>query len=427
MSMAENLATEFELGPAPEHDLFSNHHRYGDLDDWNAAMQDLHSKGGIFRVERKGVHPFWAVIDYKAITEIATQPELFTNAPRIRLMTDEQYARVQASPTKTLIHMDGEEHKHFRALTADWFRIDKVRGLESRLTEMSQQAIAKLEAAGGEVDFAEDIAMPYPLQVILNILGIPEEDFGFMMKLTQDFFGEEDPDLKRDPNATSSRAEVMKDFADYFNDLTRARRKNPTDDLASVIANGKVQGKLLTDHEALSYYILVATAGHDTTSSTMAGACHAFIENPDQMRFLQENPGQIKKAVEEMIRWTSPVRHFTRTAQADTEILGQKIKKGDLVAMSFRGGNYDPKVFPDPLKFDVQRREAVKQLSFGFARSAHVCLGNMLARSEIANFYSHLLPRIETIEFNGTPTTSKTTTVGGHKTLPIKYTLKPAA
>ena len=424
MANAAAIDSDFEVGEAPAHDLFSNQFRYGDLVDWNHAAQGLHEIGPIHRVERKGVPPFWAVVDYAAIREIQSQPDVFTNAPRIRLATNEQLSRIQANPTKTLIHMDGEEHKHFRALTSDWFRLDKVRGLHSRLEELNQEAMTKLEAAGGEVDFATDIAMPYPLQVVLKVLGLPEEDFPMMLKLTLEFFGEEDPDFKRPEGSANSRAAIMKEFKDYFMDMTRDRRKNPTDDLASVIANGRVDGRPLTDHETVGYYILVATAGHDTTSSTMSSGLQALIENPDQLRMLQDDPGKMKLAVEEMIRWTSPVRHFMRTAQQDTEVQGQKIAKGDWLCLSFRAANYDPKVFADPLQFNIERQEARKHLAFGFG--AHICLGNMLARAELNNLFTTLLPRLDSIELNGTPTIARTTNVGGHKSLPIKYTLKAA-
>lgn len=412
---------EFEVGPAVEFDLFSNHHRYGDLEDWNRTVQLMHEQGGLHRIERQGVPPFWAVIDYDAIREIQRQPDVFTNAPRIRLATNEQLARIKASPTKTLIHMDGEEHKSFRGLTADWFRMDKVRGLSERLEELSAEAISKLESHGGACDFAVDIAMPYPLSAVLKVLGLPEQDFPQMLKLTQDFFGEEDPDFARAEAPAERRAAIMKEFTDYFMDLTRARRANPTDDLASVIANGKVDGRALSDHETVSYYILIATAGHDTTSSTMSGGLQALIDNPEQLRKLQEQPERIKLAVEEMIRWTSPVRHFMRTAQQDTEVQGQKIAKGDWMCLSFRAANFDPKVFENPLTFDVERKAARRHVSFGFG--AHMCLGNLLARNELNSLFTHLLPRIKHIELADTPTLSKTTCVGGHKTLPIRYTL----
>ncbi len=415
---------DLAVGPAPENDIFSDHHRYADLDDWNAEAQRLHGLGPIHRIERQGVPPFWAVVGFDAVREIESQPAVFTNAPRVRLATNEQLARIRESPLKTLIHMDGEEHVAFRDLTADWFKLDRVRGLSDRLTELSHEAIATLEANGGSCDFATEVAMPYPLQAVLKVLGLPESDYDNMLTLTQDFFGEEDPDFAREEAPAERRKAIIGEFTDYFINLRRSRQESPTDDLASAIANGLVKGSPISDLEAVSYYVLIATAGHDTTSSTMSGGLEALIHHPDQMRQLQADPSGIKLAVEEMIRWTSPVRHFMRTAQQDTEVQGVRIAKGDWLCLSFRAANFDPNVFEDPLRFDVTRKAARKQMSFGFG--AHVCLGNTLARNELVNLFTHLLERLDTVELAGTPTISKTTCVGGHKTLPISYSLKPA-
>lgn len=270
-------------------------------------------------------------------------------------------------------------------------------------------------------DFAVDVALPYPLQVILKILGLPPEDFPRMMMLTQELFGADDPDLQREPPTPEVLAEVLMDFYGYFTELTTARRAQPTDDLASVIANGLIDDEQMPDLETLGYYVIVATAGHDTTSSAMAGGMQALIDHPDQLAKLQDNPGLMANAVEEILRWTAPVRHFMRTATADTEVLGQEIKAGEWLYLSYKAANLDPKVFDDPLTFDVERTSADRQVSFGYG--VHFCLGAQLARNEIRSLFSHVLPRIESIELDGDPSTMKTTFVGGHKTLPIRYTL----
>ena len=173
----------------------------------------------------------------------------------------------------------------------------------------------------------------------------------------------------------------------------------------------------------MGYYVIVATAGHDTTSSAMAGGLQALADNPDQLTKLQAQPELMNNAVEEMIRWTAPVRHFMRTAQADTEVLGQPIARGDWLYLSYKAANLDPKVFTDPLRFDIERPNADRQISFGYG--IHFCLGAQLARNELRSLFSHLVPRLATLELAGDPTTMKTTFVGGHKTLPIRYTLRP--
>lgn len=382
----------------------------------------MHEQGGIHRFERDGFDPFWAVIDHAAVLDIERQNELFTNGPEpVLISVADREAR--DLEIKTLIHMDQPQHGKYRKLTNDWFKPASVRRLNDRLDELSREAVAKMEAFGGACDFAVDIALPFPLQVILKILGLPEEDYPRMLTLTQQLFGGQDPDLQREEMSPEVMNEVVGDFFTYFTGLTADRRADPGEDLASLIANGRIDDAPLPDLETLGYYIIIATAGHDTTSSAMAGGMHALIDNPDQLRKVQENPDLINNAVEEMIRWTAPVRHFMRTAQQDTEVCGQEIKRGDWLYLSYKAANLDPKVFDNPLAFDVERPNADRNISFGFG--IHYCLGAQLARNELRRLFGHLLPRLEHIELAGDPTTMKTTFVGGHKTLPINYKMTP--
>jgi cytochrome P450 len=189
-----------------------------------------------------------------------------------------------------------------------------------------------------------------------------------------------------------------------------------------LIANGQIDGCPIGEREMMGYYIIVATAGHDTTSSGMAGGLELLVRHQDQLQKLRERPDLVNNAVEEMLRLTSPVRHFMRTVQEDTEICGQEIKKGEWLYLSYKAANLDPKVFTDPLAFDITRTNADKQICFGFG--AHFCLGAQLARNEMRSLFTHLVPRIESIEFDGTPTMIRALLVGGHKTLPIRYRIK---
>jgi cytochrome P450 len=402
-------------------DLFTDHHRWGDLDAWNRSALDLHERGGIHRIEREGFKPFWAVIDHAAVMDVERQPTLFTNEPEVVLASD---AEIEARDfdLKTLVHVDDPLHGQLRRLTADWFKPSSVRRLDSRLAELSNEALEKLHSFGGACDFAVDIALPFPLQVILRILGLPESDYPRMLTLTQELFGSEDPDLQRvGDDEQVDLNQVVADFFAYFSALTADRRADPGDDLASLIANGQIDGEPLGDLETLGYYVIVATAGHDTTSSAMAGGMHALVEHPDQLRRLQAEPHLLNNAVEEMIRWTAPVRHFMRTAQADTEILGQQIAAGDWIYLSYKAANIDPKVFDDPLTFDIARPNADRNISFGYG--VHFCLGAQLARNELRHLFGRVVPEIESIELAGPASTAKTTFVGGHKALPIRYSL----
>jgi len=402
-------------------DIFSDPTPWTDVPGWDRAAVAMHEDAGIHRFEPDGFQPFWAVIDHAAVMEIERQHDLFTNEPEpVLLPTREIEARTL--PIVSLIHVDEPLHGKLRRLTNDWFKPASIRRLDDRLAELSDEALQKLRDFGGTCDFAVDIALPFPLQVILKILGLPEADYPRMLQLTQELFGATDPDLQRELGDDEARDVVVADFFAYFTALTQDRRANPGDDLASLIANGQIDGGPMGDLETLGYYIIVATAGHDTTSSAMSGGMHALIEHQDQLRLLQEQPELLNNAVEEMIRWTAPVRHFMRTAQEDTEILGQEIKKGDWVHLSYKAANLDPKVFDDPLTFDITRENADRNISFGYG--VHFCLGAQLARNELRRLFGRIIPEIDTIEFAGEPTTMKTTFVGGHKSVPIRYSLR---
>ncbi len=413
------------IGWPADDDIFTNNFRYGDLADWNRAALKIHDEhDGFYRIERKGFPSILAVLDHAALLDVERQPDLFTNGPTPVLTTQEGIDTPPPVELKTLIHMDGDEHTAYRKLGLPQFKPASLSRLDERLAELADRALATMRDAGSEIDFSTEVALPYPLHVILKILGLPEEDYPRMMTLTQQLFGGEDPDMQREELSPEAIAAVLMDFFTYFNGITVDRRTNPGDDLASLIANGMIGADPIGDLETMGYYVIIATAGHDTTSSAMAGGFRALVEHPDQLRALQERPELLNNAIEEMLRWTAPVRHFMRTATADTVLNGHELKAGDLLYLSYKGANLDPKVFDDPLRFDIERPNADRQISFGFGK--HFCMGAQLARMELRSIFGRIIPEIESVELAGTPTTMLTTFVGGHKTLPIRYTLRPA-
>jgi cytochrome P450 len=406
-------------------DLFTNHLRFADLDDWHASVDALRPNGPIQFVDQSaaGFTPFWAVIGYDEVMAIERQPELFANEPNAVLgrIEDIEKQRASGGIIRSLVQMDAPDHPKYRKLTTDWFKPASLKRLQTRLDELSQEVIGRMESLGGKCDFSSDVAVWYPLQVILAILGLPESDYPRMLKLTQELFGASDDDLGRGEGTVDDLLAVIMDFYAYFMSLTAQRRESPGDDLASLIANGRIDGEPMPDIETVSYYIIVATAGHDTTASAMTGGLQALIEMPEQLARLQSDPELIANACDEMIRWVSPVRHFMRTVLADTEVGGISMKKGDWVYLSYLAANRDPNVFESPHTFDIARTNADRHLAFGFG--AHFCLGAQLARMELRTMFRDLLPRIKSIELAGVPKSMKTTFVGGPKSLPIKYEL----
>ena len=274
---------------------------------------------------------------------------------------------------------------------------------------------------GARLDFAQDIAVNYPLYLILTLLGMPESDFGFMLKLTQGCSARTTRRWRaRFGHDASGRSwpAIMEMFA-YFTKLTASRRA-PTDDLASAIASAKISSEAPTDMDTLSYYAIVASAGHDTTSAGLAGGMLALLQNPTSWPGSKADPSLMGTAVEEIIRWVVPVKEFMRTAQADTEIRGVPIKKGDAVLLSYVSANRDEEVFTNADKFDVGRDPNKTCPSATACTSASARRWRM----EINSFFTELIPRIESIDLAGDPELISTLFVGGLKRLPIRVTLK---
>ena len=395
---------------------------YADEAYFHEACAVLRREDPIHLVEAEGFAPFHVITKHADVLEIELHNREWENAPRpvIANLEADQRREEQGDLLRTLIHMDDPDHRAYRNITAEWFLPKNLAKLNERLADLARTSVDKMEAMGGECDFARDIAMEYPLQVILSILGLPESDYGRMLSLTQELFGAQDEDLSRGQSLEDLVA-VINDFFVYFSALTDERRAHPTDDLASAIANATIDGKPLEVMETISYYVIVATAGHDTTSASMAGGLHALIENPDQLRRLQEDPSLMGTAIDEMIRWTTPVKHFMRNATVPYELRDHQFQPGDAVLLSYPSANRDEDAYPDPFAFDVGRQPN-KHLAFGFG--VHYCLGAMLARMELRALFSELLPRLESIELTAEPRYMQTLFVGGPKTVPIRYTLR---
>jgi cytochrome P450 len=398
---------------------------YADEKRLHESLAFLRAHAPVSWVDVPPYAPFWAIAKHADVMDIERDNELFTNDPRpfleVAEFDEKQRAEREAGVgLRTLIHTDDPHHRDLRKIGADWFKPSALKTLKVRCDELAKIWVDKMAEKGPELDFAQDIAVNYPLYLILTLLGMPESDFGFMLKLTQELFGQNDEEMQRDANPDAFMAVIMDMFA-YFTQLTASRREHPTDDLASAIANATINGEPMSDMDTLSYYAIVASAGHDTTSAGLAGGLLALIQNPDQLARLQKDPTLMGTAVEEMIRCVVPVKEFMRTAQADTEVRGVPIKKGDAVLLSYVSANRDEEVFTDPMKFDVGR-DPNKHLSFGYG--VHFCLGASLARMEMNSFFTELIPRIKTIELAGEPELISTLFVGGLKRLPIRVTLK---
>jgi cytochrome P450 len=393
---------------------------YADETKLHAALTHLRANAPVSRVEVPNYRPFWAITKHADVSDIERNNALFTNWPRPVLTTAEGDELQAAAGVRTLIHLDDPQHRVVRAIGGDWFRPKAMRALKVRVDELAKNYVDKMMAVGPECDFVQEVAVNYPLYVIMSLLGIPESDFPRMLKLTQELFGSDDSEFKRG-SSNEDQIPALFDMFQYFNGVTASRREHPTEDLASAIANARIDGEPLSDIETVSYYLIVATAGHDTTSATISGGLHGLIENPDQLRRLRDDLDLMPLATEEMIRWVTPVKEFMRTAAEDTTVRGVPIAAGESLLLSYVSANRDEEVFADPFRFDVGR-DPNKHLAFGYG--VHFCLGAALARMEVSSFFSELIPRLKSIELTGDPESVATTFVGGLKHLPVRYSVR---
>jgi cytochrome P450 len=407
---------------------------YADGDRVDQAFAQLRKEQPLDVAQPEGFDPFWVVTRHADILEVERQNELFHNGDRSTVLTtidaDKKVREMMGgSPhlVRSLVQMDNPDHMAYRRLTQGSFVPQNLRVLETRIREIAKGFIDRMVEKGEECDFARDVAFLYPLHVIMEVIGVPESDEPRMLKLTQELFGSADPELNRtgsdiqDTNAgVETIQSVVMDFMMYFNAMTEDRRANPRQDLASVIANGQINGQPLGHLEAMSYYIIAATAGHDTTSSTTAAALWAMAENPDQFKKVAADQSLIPGLIEESIRWATPVKHFMRTATDDAELAGKKIAKGDWLFLSYPSGNRDEAVFDKPFEFRVDRTPN-KHVAFGYG--AHVCLGQHLARMEMRILWEEFFKRVASVEMNGTPKRMAASFVCGPKSVPIRFKL----
>jgi cytochrome P450 len=407
---------------------------YGEWDDLHAKFAWARANQPVGRVETDSFDPFWAITRHADILEVSRNNARFASGQRMTTLIDRAGEAIARAATpggdghlvRSLVQMDAPDHMKYRLLTQSWFMPKNLKTIESRIRDIARDTVEAMLAGPRECDFARDVAAAYPLRVIMNILGVPPEDEPRMLMLTQQLFGPIDPELNRSREAITSPEQavamlqfVIADFENYFGAITADRRINPRDDIATVIANASINGAPVPDREANGYYMIVATAGHDTTSASTAGAIMELAKNPTLFARYCQGGADMSGLIEEAIRWTTPVQHFMRSATQDTEIGGQTIASGDWMMLCYPSGNRDEHVFDDPFTFNPDRAPNA-QVAFGYG--AHICLGQHLARMEMRILLEELLPRLKTLALAGPPARVESVFVGGLKRLPIQFT-----
>lgn len=409
-----------------------------DEDRLFAAYRWLRENNPLGVAEVDGVDPIFLVSKHADIMEIERQPDIFSSGggedkgshnPILANQAGDEFTRSINDGSlrilETLTYLDPPEHTLVKDIALDWFRPTNLKQWEDTITELARESVDALLTTDGELDFVKDFALQYPLHVIMSLFGVPESDEPRMMALTQEFFGTADPDAIREdveplsPDAAAKQwVATIGDFYAYFDALLLDRRANPTGDLASIIAAARMpDGEHFPKEVAYGYFIAIATAGHDTTASTLAGGIQAIGRDPELLNRLQNDPAKIPNFVNEALRWASPVKHFMRVALEPYELRGRSIQPGDRFMLLYQSGNRDTDVFDHPDIFDMDRRPN-KHIAFGYG--PHMCIGQHLAKIELRVMFETLLPRLTSVELTGDPRYIQTNFVGGLKNMPVK-------
>lgn len=378
----------------------------------------------------EGFRPFWIVSRHQDIRELERLPEIFNAGPRMTLLP----IAVEQSNIKLfgiesgvypLTAMDGVRHQDMRGLTQEFFLPKNIRKLENSIREHARSFVGKMDQASGACDFATDVAFWYPLRVAMSVLGIGQEDEARMLTLTHELFGFSDPAVRR-PGLTQAEhiAAVKREYLEFFDAITKDRIADPRDDVATLIATGIPGGGQMSDEERIGYYVIVATAGHDTTAASIVGGMKALLDHPTEMKRLRQQPDLMRTFVNEAIRWTAPVKHFMRTVTREYELGGATFMPGDSVMLAYGAATRDPEVFEDANSFRIDRSPN-SHLAFGYG--PHNCLGQYLARLEIECFFREFFMQIESIELAGNPIYTEAQFVSGIRSLPVRFTRFAAA
>jgi cytochrome P450 len=370
----------------------------------------------VFWYERSNVEPFWAITKHADIIEISKQPQIFLNAPRLAVFTRDLPPPPEGE-VRHLLNMDPPEHARYRRLASGWFTPRAIRGLDDKVAHLMRDVLdAAAETPGG--DFVQDVSARITIAVIAEMLGVPRRDWELLFRWTNEVIAPQDPEFQRGHTAEETIQHARLEVFAYFHELAERRRAEATDDIMSVIANGQVNGAPLAPVELLSYYFLLVVAGNETTRNAMTGGMLAFLEHPGEWQKLRANHALLDTAVEEIVRWTTPVIQFARTATRDYTLRGMTIRKGQAACLFYASANRDQDVFPDPFVFRIDREP---NAHIGFGIGEHLCLGAHLARLELRHAFMQLRDRLEHCELAGPIERVRSSFVGGIKHAPMQW------
>ena len=362
---------------------------------------------------------FWAVTRYEDVARINKDNTLFSSAHSGALIMDQTDDSL-AQQRLMMLNMDPPMHTRYRLLVNKGFTPRMVGKLEEKAHFLANRIIDGV-IEQGSCDFVTDVAAELPLQIIAELLGVPQEERHLVFDWSNRLIGSDDPEYK---GSAEVAFEAAAELYSYFNGLVAERRVDPHDDLTSVLIAAELEGDKLSELELDLFFLLLSVAGNETTRNLIAHGMLALMEHPDQRAKLLANPDLLASTVEEMLRWGTPVMQFRRTATRETRIGDQAVAEGDKVVIYYMSANRDEAVFEDPYRFDISRHPN-EHVAFG-GGGPHFCLGANLARLEIRVMFEELLRRIPEMEMSGPPQRLRSNFINGIKHLPVTFPAGPA-
>jgi cytochrome P450 len=382
----------------------------------HAVWTRLRAEQPVARIKADGYEPFWAITKHADVMQISAQPDRFSNAAGITLARE---GAAPVPPSEMIVLIDPPKHGPMRRVVNSRFTPRAIRARNDDVDRIAADIVDQGLATGSSGDFVANVAAPFPLAVIAWIIGVPSADWELLFRWTNEVIGKDDPEFRlpdESPGQTMKRARG--ELHRYFERLIEERRADPRDDLVSALLQGTVGGEPLSHEQLLAYCELFVEAGNETTRNAISGGLVALCERPAAWEKLRSDPELLPDAVEEILRWVSPISHFTRVANQDCEVRGVQIAAGDQLALYYASANRDEEVFDDPFEFRIDRRPN-PHIAFGFGE--HFCMGAHLARVEIERVYRHLLARIESFELAGQVERLQSAVNGSVKRLPVRY------
>lgn len=384
----------------------------------------LRKEAPVYWFDRLPGKPFWAITRHEDIIWVSKQPERFLSGPRLVVGPGEARPDFEF-PVRMLLNMDPPEHHEYRALVNKRFTPRALKPIWARVDDIATEILDAVTFGGeeAEFDFVQHVSARLPIWVIAEMLGVPRSDWKLIFDWTNRIIGAGDPEYQAEgktPIETMQAARLA--LFQYFQEMTKDRLKNPKDDLVSVLSHAKVDGEPLPTFELMSYYFLLVVAGNETTRNATSGGLKLLMENPDQLALAQKDPSLINPMVEEMVRMTSPVIHFTRTAAEDVDFHGKPIRKGESLCLFYPSANRDESVFDEPDRFRIDRRPN-RHIAFGIGE--HLCMGAHVARIELQVMFRHILLRLHHVEPAGPLERLQSSIVGGIKHMPVRWRLRP--